>query len=92
MAKERAPDPSATREKIETGKRIVRGKLARWLFRWTLTGVTAAVLLPRYPGWVWLLYVLIPLGLLNLFLLLRVYVQLKALEALVGLGSDDGRK
>jgi hypothetical protein len=79
---------AATREKIAQGKRIVRGKLARWCFRWALTGATAAYLLPRYPNWIWLLYVLVPLGLLNLILLLRIYLQLHALGALAGLSSE----
>jgi hypothetical protein len=88
MKPQRSQKTAATREKIATGKRIVRGKLARWCFRWALTGATAAYLLPHYPNWFWLLYVFVPLGLLNLFLLLRVYLQLHALGALVDLGAD----
>jgi hypothetical protein len=91
MAQDRSEKAAATREKIAQGKQIVRGKLARWCFRWTLTGLLAAMLLPRYPSWIWVLYVLVPLGVLNLFLLLRVYVQLYALGALADVSEEAQR-
>jgi hypothetical protein len=89
MKRDHPQRAAATREKIEQGKRIVRGKLARWCFRWALTGAAAAYLLPRHPNWGWTLYLLVPLGIISLFLLLRVYLQLHALGALAALSSVD---
>jgi hypothetical protein len=90
MDAKRSRKAAATREKIEKGKSIVRGKLARWCFRWALTGATTAFLLSRYPGWLWTLYLLVPLAVLNLILLLRVYLQLHALGALAAISPEVG--
>jgi hypothetical protein len=80
----------ATLEKVEEGQRILRGKLARWCFRWALTAAAAAYLLPRHPGWIWILYVIVPIGILNLLFLLRIYLQLRALRALTVLSLEPG--
>jgi hypothetical protein len=75
-------------EKIEQGKRIVRGKLVRWGVRWALTGALAAVLLPRYPAWNWAFYILVLIGVLNLLMILRVYLQLHVLGVLATLPPE----
>lgn len=75
-------------EKMQKAKRLLLGKLLRWCFRWSLTALLLAYLLPKYPVLIWLVYIFVPLGIFNLVMILRLYFKLGNLGKTVADNPD----